>query len=167
MDTASGIIAEAADTFLARPLDTRAFRFGAIVLAGDCLPESEQQKMRRNLFDPLRWGSCKLAPAATGSFRASQAPLLLLRIYPPDRRLTELVEKQWKAYAVVDDAEDKAIPLQISSAPVRGLAVTGKLPLADMNLEAGIHDLRVLFVIPEKSRETKILPLHTRFSVEP
>ena len=167
MDTVSGKIARATDSFMARPLNVAAFRFSAIVLADGCLPQSEQQTMRRNLFDPLRWDGCKLAPAAAAHFRASQTPLLLLRVYPPDPKVAELVKKQWRAYAVVDDADDKAIELQISAAEVRGLTVTGKLPLAALNLRAGPHNLRVLFSVPGEKDNTQVLPLHTRFSIEP
>jgi hypothetical protein len=167
MDIASGKISMAEDTFLARPLNAPAFRFGAIVLADRCLPDGEQQTVRRNLFDPLRWEGCKLAPAASGTFRANQSPLLLLRVYPPDARLAEIVVNRWKAYAVVDDADDKAVKLQISAAELRGLTVTGKLPLENFKLAPGQHDLKVLFTMPGRNATTQVLPLHTKFSIVP
>jgi hypothetical protein len=167
MDTGSGKISEGTDSFIARPLDVDAFRFSAIVLAEGCLTQTEQQAMRRNMFDPLRWEGCKLAPTAAAHFRASQTPLLLLRIYPPDPKLAEIVNTQWKAYAVVDHADDKAVDLQISAAEVRGLAVTGKIPLSGWNLTPGLHDLNVVFTVPTQKANMPILPLHTSFSIEP
>ena len=167
MDTASGRIGEASDTFLARPLDIRAFRFGPIVLADRCLPQVEQQTMRRNLFDPMRWEDCKLAPPAAGTFGSNQSPLLLLRVYPPDPKLAETIVKRWQAYAVIDRAYDKAVNLQISAAEVRGLAVTGRVPLESFNLATGPHDLTVLLTGPRLDGATRVLAPYTKFSIEP
>jgi hypothetical protein len=165
-DTASGKTANATDTFIARPLNVYAFRFSSIVLAEGCLLQSEQAA-HRNLFDPLRWEGCKLAPAAAGHFRAWDTPLMLLRIYPPKPKLAEVVKQQWKAYAVVDNADDKAVNLQISAAEVRGLAVTGKLPFKSLNVAPGPHDLKVLLTVPGQNATTQVLPLHTKFWIEP
>lgn len=167
MDTTSGKISKAEDTFLARPLEGTAFRFGTIVLADRCLPDSDQQTMRRNLFDPLLWGGCKLAPAVSGNFRANQTPLLLLRVYPPNLEFGETLLKRWKAYAVVDDAQDKAVNLQISAAEVRGLAVTGKLPIESLHLAPGPHNLTVLLIGPARNAGAPVLAPHTTFTIEP
>jgi len=167
MDTASGRIGEASDTFLARSLEMRAFRFGPIVLADSCLSEAEQQTMRRNLFDPMRWEDCKLAPPAAGTFGSNQSLLLLLRVYPPNLELGKALVKRWKAYAVVDDAQDKAVKLQISAAEVRGLTVTGKLPLESLHLKPGPHNLTVLLMAPARTGSTQVLAPHTRFIIEP
>ena len=106
-------------------------------------------------------------PAAVGTFRASQTPLLLLRVCSSGSKLAETEIEQWKPYAVVDDATDKAINLQISAAKVRGLTVTGRLPLESLNLTPGSHNLTVLFTAPGRKAPTQVLSPHTKFTIEP
>jgi len=167
MDTASGKIASGNTTFMARPLDVPAFRFSGIVLADACLPSSERAAARQSIFDPLLWEGCKLAPAAGARFRSKDNPRILLHIYPPGEKFSRLVVMQWKAYAVVDDALDKAIELTITPAEVRGLTVSGILPLNRFDLAPGNHRLTVLFVVPDHNSTSQKIPLQTEFSIEP
>jgi hypothetical protein len=165
MDTSSGKIAAATTTFMARPLDVPAFRFSSIVLADACLPSSERAKMRQSLLDPLQQEGCKLAPAAGASFRSKDNLRILLRVYPPAQKFSQLVLTQWKAYAVIDEAQDKASELTISPAEVRGLTVAGVLPLNRLDLVPGKHRLTVLFVLHDHNSKPQNIPLQTEFSI--
>ena len=165
MDTGSSKVAFGTRMFMARLLDVPAFRFSGIVLADSCLPATEQPSGRRNLFDPLVWNGCKMAPAANARFKSDQNVGILIRIYPPGEKVSRLVLGQWKAYAVVDDMLDKATELSISAAEVRGLSVTGVLPLNRFDLTAGEHRLTVLFVIPGQHSQDHKIPLQTTFSI--
>ncbi|KAA6457530.1 hypothetical protein DYQ86_22125 [Acidobacteria bacterium AB60] len=167
MDTSTGNIGSATRSFTARLLDTPAFRFSGIVLADSCLSSAEAEPTRHNLFDPLRWEGCKLAPSAGAQFRPDQKVRILLRLYPPGDKISRLVLEQWRAYAVIDDAVDTATELTIAPAEVRGLSVTGVLPLKRLNLSAGEHRLTVLFVLPARHTQPQKIPLQTAFSITP
>ena len=166
MDTASGKIAFGSRTFTARPLDVPAFRFSGIVLADACLPVHEQATGRKSLFDPLLLKGCKLVPAASARFRSDQNVRILTRIYPPNEKFSRLVLAQWKTYAVVDDALDKATELRITAAEVRGLNVSGILQLNRLDLAPGKHSLTVLYVLPTHGSKSQKIPLRTEFSIE-
>jgi VWFA-related protein len=165
MDTESGKIAFGTRMFMARLLDVPAFRFSGIVLADACLPATEQPSGRQNLFDPLVWNGCKMAPAANARFKSNQNVDILVRIYPPGEKVSRLVLGHWKAYTVIDDMPDKATELRLSAAEVRGLSVTGVLKLNHFDLAAGEHRLTVLFVIPGQHSQDHKIPLQTTFSI--
>ena len=167
MDTASRKTGTGTYAFMARPLDLPAFRFSGIVLADNCLSTKKQEGMRHNLFDPMLLDGCKLAPTAAGHFNRGQDPTVLVRAYPPNEKFAKLVLNQWKAYAVVDDAQSQSTELEIRSAEVRGLLVTGKLMLSQMSLKPGPHQLTVLLVLPGEKSKKQTIPLTTKFSIEP
>ena len=66
---------------------------------------------------------------------------------------------------MVDDVLDKATELTLSAAEVRGLSVTGVLPLNQLDLSAGEHRLTVLFVLPGQDSKNHKIPLQTAFSI--
>jgi hypothetical protein len=114
------------------------------------------------MFDPMLFEGCELAPNAAATFKASESPSVLVRLYPPDARLSKLILKQWKAYVYVDRAENVS-PLPITSAEVRGLVASGKLILSQMRLKPGTHQLSVLFDAPGMHP----IRLNTEFSISP
>lgn len=165
MDTASGHIAAGIRTFTARPLDVPAFRFSGIVLADACLPPAEQTTGPKSLFDPILVDGCKLAPAAGAQFRSDESVRILHRIYPPNEKLSHLVQTQWKTYAMVDDALDKTTELKIAPAEVRGLNVSGMLSLKRLHLAPGKHYLTVVYVLPGNGSKVQKIPLRTEFLI--
>ncbi len=167
MDTRSGNVAVGTRTFMARPLEGPAFRFSGIVLADACLSSAERDGERQNLFDPLVWSGCKMAPRADAQFKSDENVDVLVRIYPPGEKISQLVLKQWKAYAVVDDMLDEAAEMEFSAAEVRGLSATGVLPLKGFRLGAGEHRLTVLLVIPGQNSKEHRIPLQTTFTIAP
>ena len=168
MDATSGKIGTGTFAFLARPLSGPALRFSAVVLSDECLSASEQAKMRRNLFDPMTWEGCKLAPSPAAHFKLSQNPTVLVRLYPPDEEFSKLIIKQWKACAVMDEdtGRGKSVPLSITPAEIRGLAAWGKVRLSEMHLSPGPHQLTVVFEFHGDDSRKQRIPFTTEFWIE-
>jgi len=147
MDKASGSIGAGEYSFEAYPLDVPAVRFSTIVIAADCLQQVEQERSRRNLFDPMQLKGCELAPPAGPVLKSDQDPAVLVRIYGASDRSRNEMLRQWKAFAVVrvNAGEARYAPMQIAPAEVRGLMAYGKLPLSRMHLAPGPHPVTVLF----------------------
>jgi VWFA-related protein len=167
MDKASGKLGRTSYSFLAHSLGGTALRFGEIVLSDKCLSADELNASRRNLFDPLFWNGCELAPASEVGFNSNERPVVLVRLYPPDQQFAKLITKQWRAYAIVDDVAGRALPLSITSAAVRGLVASGNLNLSEMGLKPGAHRLTVVFEFPTDRGGRRLIPLRTEFSIKP
>ena len=168
MDAASGITGTSAFAFLAHPMGGAALRFSAVVLSDDCLSVNEQAARRRNLFDPLSWEGCELAPTASAHFKSNQILTVLVRLYPPDEQFSRLILKQWSAYAIVDGTagQRESSPLQIKSAEIRGLVASGKVILNSLNLTPGLHRLTVVFEFPVDNRAKHQIPLSAEFTLD-
>ena len=147
-DSASKRIATRAFSFTADPFGgPRVIRLSPVVIANRCLKDEETEG-RRNLFDPLLFEGCLLAPAASGTFSRSDKPLVFVRFYAHEKNLESTAFKKWKAFASLDDSP--LIPLAISPGNVRGFIASGRLDLEKLKLKPGTYIVNVGFDIGEK-----------------
>jgi len=148
LDPASKRIATRAFSFTADPFGgVRVIRLSPTVIANRCLRQDEIEG-RKNLFDPLLFDGCLLAPTASGTFSLLEKPLVLVRFYAHERNLESTTFKKWRAFASVGDSP--LIPLTITPGNVRGFIASGRLDLGKLDLKPGIYIVNVGFDIGEK-----------------
>ena len=148
LDPASNRIATRAFSFTADPFGgSRVIRLSPTVISNRCLRDEEIEG-RKNLFDPLLFDGCLLAPTATGTFSLRDKPTVLVRFYAHEKNLESTTFKKWKAFASVGDGP--LIPLTITAGAVRGFIASGQLDLANLNLKPGSYIVTVGFDIGEK-----------------
>jgi VWFA-related protein len=148
LDPASKRIATRAFSFTADPFGgARVIRISPTVIANRCLRDEEIEG-RQNLFDPLLFDGCLLAPTASATFSLRDKPLVLVRFYAHERNLESTTFKHWKAFASV--GEGPLIPLTIAPGNVRGFIASGRLDLEKLNLKPGTYIVNVGFDIGEK-----------------
>jgi VWFA-related protein len=147
-DPASKRIATRQFSFTADPFGgPRVIRLSPTVIADRCLKDEEIEG-RKNLFDPLMFDGCLLAPTASGTFSRRDKPLVFVRFYAHEKNLESTTFKKWKAFASVGDSP--LIPLTITPGTIRGFIASGRLDLEKLNLKPGTYIVNIGFDIGEK-----------------
>ena len=89
----------------------------------------------------------------------------MIRIYPTDQKIREMILRDWKGYVSI--GEGQRIPLSIARADIRGLVVSGQLDLSRLNLKPGPNPIRVDFETTLDDGNKYLIGLRSQLTVTP
>jgi VWFA-related protein len=162
LDAETGAFGTREFPFAVYPSAVTNFHVSEIIMADRCSAVDEVQG-RTNLLDPLLLNSCLLAPSASASFSTSQTPTLLLRLYSTNQKLREVIQKQWKAYILLNDGP--RTPVNITTGDVRGLVISQPLELK--NLNPGPNTLQVVLEAKAGDGSKHTIAIRSQLTVTP
>jgi hypothetical protein len=152
LDDASGVVGSASWRFLihaAAPDGDLAV--SSLVLATHCLSSRELASARRDLLNPLTWQGCTLPPVSVPSFGQTDTVHLLMKLYP-GRNMKHFPDG-WTTTLSVSGAENTtglSLPLKIESGVGAGWTIYSELPLKNLGISPGDHELTVTVSGPGK-----------------
>jgi VWFA-related protein len=163
LDDVSGKVGSASWRFLIHPPDPDdELAVSSLLLAKDCTGPQRDDSTRRDLLNPLTWQDCTLQPVSVPSFNQAETVRVLLRLYP-GRNLKHFPDS-WTATLVVSssgDLRNLSFPVRIEAGAGAGWAVYTELPLKNLGIGTGDHELTVSISRPGR----KALSQRERFSV--